>query len=378
MIKTIFETTQGTQHETWIEIRRAQLSSNLKAIQNAAAAGTETLAVVKSNAYGHGLREVATTIASQVSYLGVSSVQEVLELREHGIEKPIFLFGRTFASRLPALANKNVTLSVSSLEEAAEISDFALSNGQPIKVHVKIDTGMGRMGLPLKTAAGTIEKMASLTGIILEGILTHCPTAEREDGFTEKQIANFTALCETLAKKGIHFRYRHAANSTVNLKTKTPALNLIRPGIMLYGIYNDPSQHSQIDLKPILHLRSRVILTKQLKAGETSGYGRDFVAEKPTTIAVLPIGYSHGYPFTASNRASVLYHGKRYRLAGRVSMDYLVFDLGTDSAKVGDEVTLLGQDGHDWITPEELSKWSGTISYEVVTRLMPKIPRLYC
>ncbi|MCM8776513.1 MAG: alanine racemase, partial [Candidatus Omnitrophica bacterium] len=206
---------------------------------------------------------------------------------------------------------------------------------------------------------------------------THFPTAEREDGFRDEQVRYFTTLVRILETKGITFRYRHAANSAASLKVRTPVLNLIRPGLMLYGIYPDPSLRGIVNVSPILSLKSRIIFLKRIKAGDSVGYGRDFTADQPLTIAILPIGYSHGYPFHLSSRSWVLYRGKRYPLAGRVSMDYLAVNLQDDPAKIGDIVTLLGEDGTESIKAEDLAEWSETIPYEIVTRLVSSLPRLY-
>ena len=375
---TITEISQLSQHNIWIEISRSRLLANLKALKQQHKGVTPGIfAVVKANAYGHGLKEIAQTLASEVAYLGVSSIHEAVELREHGIETPIFLFGRTFGSILPLVLMENITLSVSSIEEAEEISEASFGLGKKTPVHIKIDIGMGRLGIPSRSAVTAVEKMRQLPGLELEGIFTHFPTAEKTDGVTESQLQEFLLLLETLDSKQIRFKYRHAANSAASLKIHTPILNLIRPGLLLYGIYPDESLRGGIHAEPILTLKSRIIMKKHLRPGDTVGYGRDFVADKPTNVAILAIGYSHGYPFTASNKATVLYHGKRYPIAGRVSMDYLAFNLGDDNAKVGDEVTLIGKSGEDCIRPEELAAWAGTIPYEIVTRMSPRIPRFY-
>ncbi len=377
-MQTSVEITQQSQHPAWIEISLGRLAANARAIRNGQRGiARQMLAVVKANAYGHGLKEVAQALTGEASYFGVSSIHEAIELRDHGIETPILLFGRIFHDALPAIIDQDITLCVSSMEEASEISEISFAVGKKTKVHVKIDTGMGRLGLPLRNAMPLVEKMFALPGVLLEGIFTHFPTAEREDGVMESQLREFLLLLESLERKGIHFTYRHAANSAASLKIETPILNLIRPGLMLYGLYPDESLRSQIHVEPILNLKSRIILKKQLRAGDSVGYGQDFVADKPTAIAILSIGYGQGYPFTASNRAYVLYRGKRYPVAGRVSMDYLAVNLGEDQAKTGEEVTLLGRNGQDTITAAELAGWAGTISYEVVTRLPTRIPRFY-
>ncbi len=376
-MSSLVEPVTQSQHNSWIEIRRDRLAANLKTLKSFTNPGTDVMAIVKANAYGHGLLEIAAALAAQVSYFGVSSLREALELKEHRIETPVLIFGRLFNQELPAALMDGISLSASSFEEAKEISDLSVSLGRKTPLHVKVDTGMGRLGFSLRNAAPEIEKIAALDGLQLEGLYTHFPTAEQEDGFKEKQLTLFSMLLEELLQKGISFKYRHAANSAGILKTKNPALNLIRPGLMLYGIYPDTSLQTLAEISPILSLKSRVIMVKRLSAGETAGYGRTFVASQPATIGVLPIGYSHGYPFSASRGAEVLFRGKRYPLAGRVSMDYLTVNFGDDTVRAGDEVTLIGEDHGSSIRAEEMAAWAGTIPYEIVTRLLPSLPRLY-
>ncbi|MBN1688003.1 MAG: alanine racemase [Candidatus Omnitrophica bacterium] len=370
-------TSRLMEHGTWLEIRLDHLRYNLKAVEKASGRKNEVLAVVKANAYGHGLLETAKTLDGQVRYLGVSSLLEALDLKEHGIATPVFLFGRLTPAELPIALAEEITLSVSSYEEAEELASISQSLKRLTKIHIKVDTGMGRLGIPVLQASGTIEKIHELPSLVPEGIYTHFPSAESDQPFTEEQLQRFAFLLEDLGKKGIHFVYRHAANSAGSLKIRTPVLNLIRPGLMLYGLYSDESLRKDVQVKPILSLKSRIILLKKLTPGQSVGYGRTYIAKTHTLIATLPVGYSHGYPYSAFQKAQVLYKGKRYPLAGRISMDYLSFDLGPDSAKIGDEVTLIGPDGKEEIRTEEVAGWAGTIPYEIVTRLTSKLPRYY-
>lgn len=361
----------------WIEIRRDRLLANLQAVAHEAGPRCQMLAVIKANAYGHGLIEVARTLAPYVRFLGAASIAEALELKEHGMGTGIFLFGCLLPHEIKAVLGYGITLSVSGFDEAREISMAAETMRRPTNLHLKIDTGMGRLGISLSKARREIERIAQLQGINLEGIYTHFPTAEVIDGFTERQVRDFTLLLRDLDEKGIRFRFVHAANSAGILKIKSPVFNLVRPGLMLYGVYPAAFLRETISLAPILSLKSRILLVKELAPGESAGYGRDFIAQRPTKIAVLPIGYSHGYPFSASNRASVLFRGKRYPIAGRVSMDYMTIDLGETDARAGEEVTLIGQDGRESITAEEVASWAQTIPYEILTRLSPRLTRIY-
>jgi alanine racemase len=365
----------GIQHGSWIELRTDRLLQNLQTLQ-ARSGQTDVLAVIKANAYGHGLKEIAGALAGKVTHFGVATLREALELKEHHPQTPVFLFGHQFSHEISAALLGGITLSVSSLEKAREISDISENFGRKTSVHVKVDTGMGRMGIPVRDAAVSIEEMTRLKGLMLDGLYMHFPTAEKDDAFREKQVRRFGILLQTLEEKNIVFRFRHVSNSAAALTLKTPFINMIRPGLTLYGIYPDPSLKDIAHFEPVLSLKSRIILVKKVRAGESVGYGREFVAARDTTIAVLPFGYSHGYPYAAWKKASALFQGKRYPLAGKVSMDYMAVDLGSAEAKEGDTVTLLGEDQNERITAEDIAHWAGTIPYEVVTRLNPHIPRI--
>lgn len=376
-------TAAGIGANAWIEIRLDRLLSNLKQIRQSIVrrhgSAPQIMAVVKANAYGHGLLGTAKALSAEAAYLGVSSLYEILELRENGILSPIFLFGRLFDRELETAIKNNASLSVSSFEEAAEISEISESMVQKTTVHIKVDTGMGRLGIPAADAVPEIEKIAQLPGLFIEGLYTHFPSAEKADGFAEKQLALFNGIVSQLKAKNIKFRFLHAANSAGNLRIEDPAmreLNLARPGLGLYGISSDPSLNSE-GLEPVLSLKTRIILVKKIKAGDSVGYGRTFTASRPTTIATLPVGYSHGYPWHLSGKSWVLYKGKRYPLVGRVSMDFITVDLGHADAKTGEEITLIGDSHNERITAEELAQWAGTIPYEIVTRLSSRLPRIY-
>jgi len=384
-------------YAAWIEIQLSRLTSNLAAVKAKCQPGTDILAVVKANAYGHGLLESARTLEGQVRYLGVSSLRELLTLKENQVKTPVFVFGRLIGPEIRAALMDGVTLTVSSLEEAQEISSLSEQLGRKTMVHIKADTGMGRFGIPFREAVKVIEKINTLPGLILEGLYTHYPTAELDDGFADRQLGDFILLIQALAQKGIVFRYRHAANSAGILKRDHPLLNMARPGLLLYGIYPDVTLKPLIQVQPVLALKSRIMLVKALSAGATAGYGRQFSAKQPTRIGILGVGYSHGYPFSAWQAAEVLIHGKRYQLAGRISMDYMAVHFKDDTLPRDEEVTLFGKcgadtlptavgtdpslsphkGGEDSIGADEVAQWADTIPYEIVTRLSGNLPRVY-
>lgn len=373
------ETRTARPGGTWIEVSLEKISRNLERIREKTGTFTGVMAVVKANAYGHGLVSVAKELQGKVDFLGIGSLKEASLLREQGIKAPLFLFGRLFEDEVPVALQMNLTLTVSSLEEAKAISTAGSLLSKKVAVHVKVDTGMGRLGIPQAQALSEIEEMTALPSIQLDGIYTHFPTAERfPDSFTERQLSDFEKLIEDLRRKGITFRFRHAANSAGALRFKSHLLNLVRPGIALYGIYPHPSFEAEIDLEPALSLKTRVVFTKRLSPGDSAGYGREFIATRPTTLAILPVGYAHGYPFQLSGKGEVLSRGRRFPIAGRVCMDSTMIDLGDEGDMgVGEEVVLLGSSGEERIRAEELAGLAKTISYEIVTRLEAGIPRIY-
>ena len=365
------------EHLTWIELDAVALEHNLERIKMLTMPSAEILAVIKANAYGHGLLEIAKILEKKVTYFGVASIEEALKLRQYEIETPILLFGIHFKEQIERAIQARIVLSISSLEQAEMIQEVAVKLEQPAAVHLKIDTGMGRLGIPLRSAKKTIQKICTFSSLKLEGIYTHLPIAEETAlAYTEDQIRDFQNLIAILGERGISFPYRHAANSAGIFNYKSAHLNLVRPGLALYGIYPNPALIGKVQLKPVLHWRARVVLIKTIHAGESVGYGRTFIAEEKTTVAVLPVGYSHGYPVALSNQARVLLNGKSYRVTGRVSMDYLVIDLGEDSAHPGDIATLLGSDHDESVSAEQLAVLVGSIPYEIVTRINPQIPRV--
>lgn len=371
----LVQVTSRIQHSAWIELRSNALLKNLQTLQRHSGQ-SDVLAVIKANAYGHGLREIAGALAGKVTYFGVATLREALELKEHHPQTPVFLFGHLFSHEIPAALLGGITLSVSSLEKAREISDLSESLGRKTPVHVKIDTGMGRMGISTREAVASIGEMTKLKGIMLDGIYMHFAAAEKSDAFREKQIQKFGILLHLLEEENIVFRYRHATNSAATLTLKNPFLNMIRPGLTLYGMYPDSGLKDTAHFEPVLSLKSRIVLVKKIRTGESVGYNREFVSKRNTTIAILPFGYSQGYPYAAWEKAFALVQGKRHPFAGKVSMDYIAIDLGATEAKEGDTVTLIGKDGEERITAEDIAGWAGTIPYEIVTRLNTHLPRM--
>lgn len=363
---------------TWIEIDRHALIHNLTQIEETLQPGAEIFAVVKANAYGHGLIEVVRCLEGKVAYFGVATIDEALAIRRFEIDTPVLLFGIPLPDAVEAAIHSRVSLSVSDFEQAEEISAIAKQIQKPAVVHVKVDTGMGRLGIRGSTALETIARIASLDLIELEGIYTHFSQGEDEkDTFTKGQINSFVQTVSKLSSKGVHFAYRHAANSTGILNHREAHFNLVRPGITLYGISPSVALSHKLDLRSVLSWRARIIAIKKIGRGESVGYGRSFKAAEETTIGVLPVGYSSGYPFSLSNKGLVTFQGKYYPVVGRVSMDYITVDFGRNpgDVRIGDIVTILGRDGNCEISATTLAERAGTIPYEIVTQINPIIPR---
>ncbi len=366
------------QSVTWVEIDREALLHNLSQIQQSLLPGAEVLAVVKANAYGHGLIEIVRSLEGLVHYYGVATIDEALALRRYEIDTPILLFGVPLGEAIESAIRARVTLSVSSLEQAQEISSIARGIQKPAMVHIKVDTGMGRLGISARTALKTIEQISALDLLELEGVYTHFPQGEDEqDPFTKGQMQTFVRIISQLSSRGVHFAYRHAANSTAILSHRESHFNLVRPGITLYGISPNSKAKPKLDLRPVLSWRTRIIHLKTLTRGDSVGYARTFKAAEETVIGVLPVGYSMGYPFSLSNKGFVLLRGKMYPVVGRVSMDYITVDFGrsNEDVRIGEAVTLLGCEGRSKITAEMLAERAGTIPYEIVTQISPVIPR---
>jgi len=365
------------EQTTWLELDSQALRHNLSSIRHLTRPNASILAVVKANAYGHGLREVARVINRDVDYLGVSTIDEALVLRELEIETPILLFGIHEGEALEVAVASDVSLVVSSLEEARALSRIAKRLKKEAVIHVKVDTGMGRLGLPASSAPAHIEEIAALDGLQLEGVLTHFPLGSTEgENFTQNQLKLFNRIMGEIGRRGIHFAYQHAANSVGIANYREAHFNLVRPGLALYGICPATSIAAKLDLRPVLSWRAKIILVKDLMPGESTGYNRKFIAKRRTTIGIVPVGYSHGYPFSLSGKSHVLYQGHDYPVVGQISMDYLAVDFGSsfDGCR-GDIVTLLGCEGEHQICSESLAELAGTIPYEIVTQLSPLLPR---
>jgi len=329
----------------------------------------KVLAVVKDNAYGHSLAEVSQVLAKEkVDYFGISNVDEARKLRKIGIKVPILNLGVISSKEeISEIIEYDLSQTVCSRKIAFLLNKEAGANNKRIKIHLKIDTGMGRLGVFLKEGIELAEYISRLKNLQLEGIFTHFPTGE-DKKFTFSQIKEFRNFSQKLNRKGIGFTYQHSANSLAFLNFSESWFNLIRPGIILYGIYPQFSLNKKIELKPVLSCKTKVVYIKDIPKGWSIGYERSYTTKKKQRIAILPVGYANGYPYNLSNNGNVLIAGMSFPVIGRVSMDQTIVRVNKE-VKIGDEVVLIGKQKDKQIKVEELAKLSGTIPYEIVCRL---------
>ena len=352
------------------------LAHNFTQVKKLLSAKVRIMPTVKADAYGHGLIPVSKKLVScGADCLGVASIDEGIKLRQAGIGVPILVLGLILKKDTQPLFEHRLTPTVCDEELTAVLNRKAKNYGRKINVHIKIDTGMGRIGILYKAAAGLIRKLHRFKFINIEGIFTHFAFADTDKDFTAYQIDLFNRLMHNLERVGIHIPLAHTANSMGIIGYKNSHFNMVRPGLVIYGIY--PKENMRINLKPVLRLKTKVVFAKRVPAGFGVSYGHDYVTKKATRIVTLPIGYGDGYPRSLSNKAPVLIRGRRFRICGRVCMDQVMVDVGNTRVKIGDEVTLIGAQGRNRITAEELASLSGTIPYEIVCGLGSRIPRVY-
>ncbi|MBI2911097.1 MAG: alanine racemase [Chloroflexi bacterium] len=359
----------------WAEVDLDALAHNV-AVLRRRVPRSELMAVVKANAYGHGAVAVAAAaLGAGASRLGVACVDEAVQLRAAGIEAPILVLGHSPPHEAAALVAHDVTATIDSLALADVLSAEAQRRGRRLPVHMEVDTGMSRFGLSPVDAVTIGRALSEREGLELEGLYTHFATADEADkGFTHRQYEALLWAAEQLGSVAV----RHAANSAAVLDLPEMALEMVRPGISLYGIYPSGAVARGADLRPVLSLRARVARTHWLQPGQAVSYGRTWVAERATRIALVPCGYADGLRRGLSNRASLLVRGRRAPIRGRVCMDSCMVDV-TDlpDVAVGDEVTIIGVDGDAVLPVEELAELEGTIPYEILCGISARVPRLF-
>jgi len=365
---------------TFAEIDLGAIRHNVRQIRAAISSPTYVLAIVKANAYGHGAAKVsAAALAAGADFLGVAIPEEGAELRESGFAVPIFVISLTLPEQAQLLVDYDLVATVSTPEAAQALSDAAQRTGRRAKVMVKIDTGMGRIGIRPDQALNFIQELLYIPGLELRGAFTHLAKADSWDKtHAHNQLDEFQAVVNKIAAAGISLPWISAANSATIIDLTRGHFNMVRPGIILYGLPPSHEMRQRLHLLPAMRLKTKIVFIKQVPAGTTVGYGCTYTAPKATFLATLPIGYADGYSRQLSNKASVLIGGRRRQVVGRVCMDQIIVDLGPScDAQIGDEVVLFGRQGNEEITVTELAELAGTINYELVCAISPRVPRVY-
>ncbi len=362
----------------WIEVDLKALRSNFRVAKERLPRGNPLLVIVKANAYGHGAVAVSRVLLEEgADLLGVATVEEARELREAGIEGRILILGRMVKSDIPAALRWHSEITLQHPEMARWVSEAAVGKGVRVPVHLKVDTGMTRLGFPWESAPREIREAARLPGLDLRCIFTHFANADLADTeFTDLQIRRFEEVRQDLSGTVPGLCY-HLSNSAAILTDHVPEGSGVRPGIMLYG--SSPSEGIRSEgLTPVLSWKCRVIQLKDVPEGTGISYGHDFVTSRPSRIATISVGYADGYLRCLTNKARVLVRGKRAPVVGRVTMDMTMVDVtDLEGVELGDEVTLLGRQGEDTVTAEEIASWAGTINYEIYCALSHRVPRYY-
>ena len=361
-------------HRTWAEIDRAALRDNLAALRGAAGEKVGMIAVVKADAYGHGIEIVVPALAADVQMFAVASLAEAYAVHALAPERPVLLLGPALPEERPEIVARGFIPMVSSVEEAAAYS--ALARLTPAPIHLKLDTGMGRAGVWHENALDAWRQIAALTGVRVTGLASHLPVADEDDVFTNVQLAVFHRRAAELRERGFPDVPRHVVNSAGAIAFSEQAGDLARIGLALYG--SSPCAFFQPKLRGALTWKTRVTLVRDVAAGCGISYGRTFITQRPMRIATLAAGYADGYRRHLSNAgAEVLIAGRRCAVLGRVTMDQILVDVTElPAAEAGAEVVLLGRDGSDEIPAAELAKKAGTIAWEIFTGIGPRVARV--
>lgn len=367
-------------YRVYCQVNLDNIYENIVNINKNVSVGTDMVAVVKMDGYGHGAVPVAKKIDSQVDAYAVATVDEGINLRIHGINKPIYILGFTYEKRIKEAINYDIRMAVFEYEIAELVSEKAKELGKIAKIHIKLDTGMSRIGFKDNDeAVSEIVRISQLENVEIEGIFTHFARADESDkSKTFKQMERFDDFCEKLESQGVDIKIKHCSNSAGIIDIREANYNATRIGISLYGLYpSDEVNKDNVTLKPGLELKSHIVFIKDIDKGTEVSYGGTFVADKKMRVATIPVGYGDGYPRNLSNKGYVLINGKKARIIGRVCMDQFMVDVTDIEAKKGDEVTLVGYDNGAFLSVEEVSALAGTFNYEFICDVGKRVPRVY-
>jgi alanine racemase len=369
----------STGRPTIAEIDVKALAFNYRQIKRHIPKGVSILAVVKADAYGHGAVPVSLKLEKLgVEYLGVAIPEEGVELRKGGVKAPVLIFGGIFKGDAEEIIRYGLTPVVFDIESLKHLSKAAEKRRKKARVHIKVDTGMGRLGVPFELFPAFLKDLRKYPDIEIEGLLSHFSMTGGEEVYTAYQWKKYQEGLAMAREMGISSRYLHMASSATLTTFPSFSGNLVRPGIMLYGSYPSPAIEKLIELKPVLTLKTRIHFLKSVSTGSRISYGGTFVTRRESLIATLPVGYADGYSTRLSNQGEVLIRGKRAPIVGRVCMDLIMADV-TDIHGVskGDEAILIGRQGEERITADEIAKKIGSIPYEVLCLIGKRVPRVY-
>lgn len=366
----------------WIEIDFKALAHNYRAVRRFVGKKVKIIATVKQSAYGHGLVQTAKRLSREgVDYFGVGSVEEAGLLRAAGLKEKILVLTAVLDKFAAEFIKNDITATVVDIAFARKLDAAAEKAGVIVPVHIKVDTGMGRLGVYYKHAREFIRGVKSFKHLKAEGLFTHFPAADTDRKYTLKQIEKFRLFIAALKKEGISFDYYHCANSAGTMYYKQAHFNMVRPGLILYGMR--PAVRTPFTIKPVLALKSRVVFSKYLPAGTSVSYGRAHFTRKPVNMVTVAAGYADGYPWALSKAQGdkrpprVIIRDKYYKVVGRICMDHIMVDTGKDRIRPGAEVVLIGQKGKLKISAQDVADWARTIPYEITSRMSLKTPRIY-
>lgn len=363
---------------TYVEVNLTRLAENLNAIR-AKVSPAKVMPVVKANAYGHGLVPVARFLEAQgADALAVAILEEGVALRQAGIRLPVLVMGGIQPQQVRAYLEHDLILTAASLDNLSVIEASAREMGCIAQVHLKVDTGMGRLGVPYDQADSALEYLQGLPHVRLAGVFSHFANADAADlTHARQQVERFRAVLRYFERRGLPPPLAHMANSGAILQLPESYFDLVRPGILLYGVYPSPEARRTVGVRPALTWKTRPVQSKIQPPHHPVSYGSTWRSDHPVRLLTLPVGYGDGYFRALSNCGRVLVRGKRYAVVGRVCMDQMLVNLESDEAGVEDEVILLGEQGAEAITADELAQQAGTIPYEILTNISARVPRLY-
>ena len=363
----------------WVEVDLDAFKLNIGRIRELLEQRADILLVVKADAYGHGAVRISRlAVECGVKMLGVATLDEGRELREACIDLPIIILSPVLPQELSEVLENNLAVTTSSVAFAQAASDTARSMGKVCTMHIEVDTGMGRAGLPQDSAVESVLQMKKMQNLDIEGIFTHFPASDSDYDYTSDQIEVFSDIVSRLEAHSVKFRYIHCANSAAAINFPESHFNMIRPGILAYGHYPSIDLRDRIEVIPVMNFKSRLILVREVKAGESISYGRTYIAPRSMTIGVIAAGYGHGMSHRLSNRGMVLFRGEKVSIVGRVTMDMTMVDLtGYESPLVGEEIVIFGRQRECSISADDIAQWDGTLNYEVLCRISKRVVRVY-